>query len=161
MRATPDVFAHLTHLLMNLAGGKVCAVLEVRPQRYVPDVPPCCRRNMWLEHIVLCFQGRIQLDFPPPVGVSDSSDFARRPGAATCEPRWSLYEVGLGSGTSSARVFFVTVMNELVSIFSALESLHCVRAAHRQYWSCLKHAGITPTLFFFSFFIYSLNIPSH
>ena len=29
MCATPDVFAHLTHLLMNLAGGKVCAVLEV------------------------------------------------------------------------------------------------------------------------------------
>lgn len=30
MCATPDIFAHLTHLLMNLAGGKVCAVLEVR-----------------------------------------------------------------------------------------------------------------------------------
>lgn len=29
MRATPDIFAHLTHLLMNLADGKVCAVLEV------------------------------------------------------------------------------------------------------------------------------------
>uniref|UniRef100_A0A7N8YQW9 Histone deacetylase 10 n=1 Tax=Mastacembelus armatus TaxID=205130 RepID=A0A7N8YQW9_9TELE len=28
MCATPDIFAHLTHLLMNLAGGKVCAVLE-------------------------------------------------------------------------------------------------------------------------------------
>ncbi|KAM8861691.1 polyamine deacetylase HDAC10 [Synchiropus picturatus] len=28
MCATPDVFAHLTHLLMNLAGGRVCAVLE-------------------------------------------------------------------------------------------------------------------------------------
>uniref|UniRef100_A0AAY4DYU1 Histone deacetylase domain-containing protein n=1 Tax=Denticeps clupeoides TaxID=299321 RepID=A0AAY4DYU1_9TELE len=29
MCATPDVFAHLTHLLMSLAGGKLCAVLEV------------------------------------------------------------------------------------------------------------------------------------
>lgn len=29
MSASPDVFAHLTHLLMNLAGGKLCAVLEV------------------------------------------------------------------------------------------------------------------------------------
>uniref|UniRef100_A0A8C5A182 Histone deacetylase 10 n=1 Tax=Gadus morhua TaxID=8049 RepID=A0A8C5A182_GADMO len=29
MSATPDIFAHLTHLLMNLADGKVCAVLEV------------------------------------------------------------------------------------------------------------------------------------
>uniref|UniRef100_A0A087XZ48 Histone deacetylase 10 n=1 Tax=Poecilia formosa TaxID=48698 RepID=A0A087XZ48_POEFO len=28
MCATPDIFAHLTHLLMNLAGGKLCAVLE-------------------------------------------------------------------------------------------------------------------------------------
>lgn len=29
MSASPDVFAHLTHLLMNLAGGRLCAVLEV------------------------------------------------------------------------------------------------------------------------------------
>lgn len=28
MCATPEIFAHLTHLLMNLAGGKLCAVLE-------------------------------------------------------------------------------------------------------------------------------------
>ncbi|KAM4553730.1 polyamine deacetylase HDAC10 [Fundulus diaphanus] len=28
MCATPDIFAHLTHLLMNLAGGKLCAALE-------------------------------------------------------------------------------------------------------------------------------------
>ncbi|XP_054631717.1 polyamine deacetylase HDAC10 isoform X2 [Dunckerocampus dactyliophorus] len=28
MCATPDIFAHLTHLLMNLAGGKLCVVLE-------------------------------------------------------------------------------------------------------------------------------------
>ncbi|KAM4733489.1 polyamine deacetylase HDAC10 [Anableps anableps] len=28
MCATPDIFAHLTHLLMNLAGGKLCAILE-------------------------------------------------------------------------------------------------------------------------------------
>lgn len=28
MCASPDIFAHLTHLLMNLAGGKLCAVLE-------------------------------------------------------------------------------------------------------------------------------------
>ena len=32
MSATPDIFAHLTHLLMNLADGKVCAVLEVSEQ---------------------------------------------------------------------------------------------------------------------------------
>uniref|UniRef100_A0A674AWZ8 Histone deacetylase 10 n=1 Tax=Salmo trutta TaxID=8032 RepID=A0A674AWZ8_SALTR len=28
MCATPDIFAHLTHLLKSLAGGKLCAVLE-------------------------------------------------------------------------------------------------------------------------------------
>nr|XP_057931808.1 polyamine deacetylase HDAC10 [Doryrhamphus excisus] len=28
MCATPDIFAHLTHLLMNLAGGKLCLILE-------------------------------------------------------------------------------------------------------------------------------------
>lgn len=34
MCASPDVFAHLTHLLMNLAEGKLCAVLEVRLEVY-------------------------------------------------------------------------------------------------------------------------------
>uniref|UniRef100_A0A8C4HVZ4 Histone deacetylase 10 n=1 Tax=Dicentrarchus labrax TaxID=13489 RepID=A0A8C4HVZ4_DICLA len=33
MCASPDIFAHLTHLLMNLAGGKLCAVLEVRLEK--------------------------------------------------------------------------------------------------------------------------------
>lgn len=43
------------------------------------------------------------------------------------------------------RVF--TLENALLS-FSALESLQCVRSAHRQYWSCLSYAGITSTKFF-------------
>lgn len=30
MNATPDVFAHLTHFLMQLANGKLCVVLEVK-----------------------------------------------------------------------------------------------------------------------------------
>lgn len=29
MRATPECFAHLTKLLQVLAGGRICAVLEV------------------------------------------------------------------------------------------------------------------------------------
>lgn len=29
MQATPECFAHLTQLLQVLAGGRVCAVLEV------------------------------------------------------------------------------------------------------------------------------------
>lgn len=36
MCASPDIFAHLTHLLMNLAGGKLCAVLEVRLDVFTP-----------------------------------------------------------------------------------------------------------------------------
>lgn len=39
MCASPDIFAHLTHLLMNLAGGKLCAVLEVRLNVFIPKVP--------------------------------------------------------------------------------------------------------------------------
>lgn len=38
MCASPDIFAHLTHLLMNLAGGKLCAVLEVRLDVFTPEV---------------------------------------------------------------------------------------------------------------------------
>lgn len=39
MCASPDIFAHLTHLLMNLAEGKLCAVLEVRLDVFIPKVP--------------------------------------------------------------------------------------------------------------------------
>lgn len=46
MCATPDIFAHLTHLLMNLAGGKLCAVLEVRPRSIR-------NRHLWLFCIFL------------------------------------------------------------------------------------------------------------
>lgn len=45
MCASPDVFAHLTHLLMNLAGGKVCAVLEVRPRDNYDD-----NNTFYLQH---------------------------------------------------------------------------------------------------------------
>uniref|UniRef100_A0AAQ4S8F1 Histone deacetylase 10 n=1 Tax=Gasterosteus aculeatus aculeatus TaxID=481459 RepID=A0AAQ4S8F1_GASAC len=82
MCASPDVFAHLTHLLMNLAGGKLCAVLEVRPHmRYK------LAAILSMQHLVV---------------------------------KYCRSTVGL---------------NDL-----ALESLHCVRSAHRPYWSCLKHA---------------------
>lgn len=30
MNATPEVFAHLTHFLMQLAKGKLCVILEVK-----------------------------------------------------------------------------------------------------------------------------------
>jgi len=30
MNATPEVFAHLTHFLMQLANGKLCVILEVK-----------------------------------------------------------------------------------------------------------------------------------
>nr|XP_015207522.1 PREDICTED: histone deacetylase 10 [Lepisosteus oculatus] len=70
MCATPDVFAHLTHLLMPLAGGRLCVVLEV--------------------------------------GVLSDID----------ETLWNH------------------------SSLLAVESIQNVRAAHQQYWGCLKHIGV-------------------
>ncbi|XP_022611916.1 histone deacetylase 10 [Seriola dumerili] len=91
MCATPDIFAHLTHLLMNLAGGKLCAVLEGG-------------YNLTSLAQSVCQTVQTLLGDPAP-----------RPA--------NLY----GPCTS------------------ALESLHCARSAHRQYWSCLKHAADLPS----------------
>lgn len=46
MCASPDIFAHLTHLLMNLAGGKLCAVLEVRLEVSIPKVSHLHSRHL-------------------------------------------------------------------------------------------------------------------
>ncbi|XP_070828274.1 polyamine deacetylase HDAC10 isoform X2 [Chaetodon trifascialis] len=91
MCASPDVFAHLTHLLMNLAGGKVCAVLEGGYN--LTSLPQSVCQTV---HTLLGDPA------PPPANLD-----------SPCE--------------------------------SALESLHCVRAAHKKYWSCLKHAAELPT----------------
>ncbi|XP_059191347.1 polyamine deacetylase HDAC10 [Centropristis striata] len=91
MCASPDIFAHLTHLLMNLAGGKLCAVLEGG-------------YNLTSLHQSVCQTVQTLLGDPAP-----------RPANL--------------DGPST----------------SALESLHCVRSAHKQYWSCLKHAAELPT----------------
>ncbi|XP_034444998.1 polyamine deacetylase HDAC10 [Hippoglossus hippoglossus] len=91
MCATPDIFAHLTHLLMNLAGGKVCAVLEGG-------------YNLTSLAQSVCQTVQTLLGDPAP-----------RPANLQGPCR------------------------------SALESLHCARSAHRQYWSCLKHAADLPT----------------
>ncbi|XP_057693818.1 polyamine deacetylase HDAC10 isoform X1 [Corythoichthys intestinalis] len=86
MCATPDIFAHLTHLLMNLAGGKLCAVLEGG-------------YNLTSLSQSVCATVQTLLGDPAP-----------RP-------------ANLQSPSQSA-----------------VESIHCVRAAHRKYWSCLRHA---------------------
>lgn len=91
MRATPDVFAHLTHLLMNLADGKVCAVLEGGYN--LKSLP---------QSVCETVQTLLGDPLPPPVNLD-----------GPCQ--------------------------------SALESLHCARAAHRKYWSCLKHAADLPS----------------
>ncbi|XP_076588220.1 polyamine deacetylase HDAC10 [Chaetodon auriga] len=91
MCASPDIFAHLTHLLMNLAGGKLCAVLEGGYN--LTSLPQS-----------VCQTVQTLLGDPAPSPASLHGP---------CE--------------------------------SALESLHCVRAAHKQYWSCLKHAAELPT----------------
>uniref|UniRef100_A0A672HGP8 Histone deacetylase domain-containing protein n=1 Tax=Salarias fasciatus TaxID=181472 RepID=A0A672HGP8_SALFA len=82
MCATPDIFAHLTHLLMNLAGGKVCAVLEGG-------------YNLTSLSQSVCQTVQTLLGDPNP-----RPENLRSP----CQ--------------------------------SALESIHCVRWAHRRYWSC-------------------------
>ncbi|GLD58977.1 histone deacetylase 10 [Lates japonicus] len=91
MCATPDIFAHLTHLLMNLAGGKLCAVLE-GGYNLTSLAQSVCQTVQTLHGDPA----------PPPANLD-----------GPCK--------------------------------SALESLHCVRSAHRQYWSCLKHAADLPT----------------
>ncbi|KAG7230940.1 hypothetical protein INR49_024969 [Caranx melampygus] len=91
MCATPDVFAHLTHLLMNLAGGKLCAVLEGGYN--LTSLPQSVCQTV---HTLL-------------------GDPAPRPENLDGPCR------------------------------SALESLQCVRSAHRRFWSCLKHAADLPT----------------
>ncbi|XP_069551385.1 polyamine deacetylase HDAC10 [Brachyistius frenatus] len=92
MCATPDVFAHLTHLLMNLAGGKLCAVLE---------------------------------------GGYNLTSLAQ----SVCQTVQTL----LGDPV-------LQPANLSGPCKSALESVHCSRSAHRQYWSCLKHAADLPTV---------------
>ncbi|KAE8296068.1 hypothetical protein D5F01_LYC04820 [Larimichthys crocea] len=91
MCASPDVFAHLTHLLMNLAGGRLCAVLEGGYN--LTSLP---------QSVCQTVQTLLGDPAPPPTNLD-----------GPCQ--------------------------------SALESLHCVRSAHKQYWSSLKHAAELPT----------------
>ncbi|XP_013872266.1 histone deacetylase 10 isoform X2 [Austrofundulus limnaeus] len=90
MCATPEIFAHLTHLLMNLAAGKLCVVLEGG-------------YNLTSLAQSVCQTVHTLLGDPLPQ-LADLS----------CPCR------------------------------SSLESLQCSRSAHRQYWSCLKHAAALP-----------------
>uniref|UniRef100_A0A667YHR8 Histone deacetylase 10 n=1 Tax=Myripristis murdjan TaxID=586833 RepID=A0A667YHR8_9TELE len=89
MCATPDIFAHLTHLLMNLAGGKLCAVLEGG-------------YNLTSLAQSVCQTVQTLLGDPAPLPADLGGP---------CE--------------------------------SVLKSIHCVRSAHKQYWSCLKYTGTT------------------
>nr|XP_020480994.1 histone deacetylase 10 [Monopterus albus] len=91
MCATPDIFAHLTHLLMNLAGGKVCAVLE---------------GGYNLTSLAQSVCQTVQTLLGDPVPRPSNLD-------GPCK--------------------------------SALESLHCVRSAHRRYWSSIRHAADLPS----------------
>ncbi|XP_029901022.1 polyamine deacetylase HDAC10 [Myripristis murdjan] len=90
MCATPDIFAHLTHLLMNLAGGKLCAVLEGG-------------YNLTSLAQSVCQTVQTLLGDPAPLPADLGGP---------CE--------------------------------SVLKSIHCVRSAHKQYWSCLKYTADLP-----------------
>ncbi|KAM3870169.1 polyamine deacetylase HDAC10 [Diretmus argenteus] len=91
MCATPDIFAHLTHLLMNLAGGRLVAVLEGG-----------YNLTSLAQSVCQTVQTLLGDPAPPPSEL-------RGP----CE--------------------------------SALESIHCVRSAHKHYWACFKHTAHLPT----------------
>ncbi|XP_049579588.1 polyamine deacetylase HDAC10 isoform X5 [Syngnathus scovelli] len=90
MCATPDVFAHLTHLLMNLAEGKLCMVLEGG-----------YNLTSLGQSVCVTVQSLLGDPAPRPTNLQ-----------GPCQ--------------------------------STLESVQCVRAAHRKYWSCLKHAAEAP-----------------
>uniref|UniRef100_A0A4W5KZW0 Histone deacetylase 10 n=1 Tax=Hucho hucho TaxID=62062 RepID=A0A4W5KZW0_9TELE len=90
MCATPDIFAHLTHLLKSLAGGKLCAVLEGG-------------YNLTSLAQSVCQTVQTLLGDPAP----QTSELN-----GPCE--------------------------------SALESIQCVRSAHKPYWACLKHTVAPP-----------------
>lgn len=47
MNATPEVFAHLTHFLMQLACGKLCVILEVKTLETYSQRKGLCIRAMW------------------------------------------------------------------------------------------------------------------
>uniref|UniRef100_A0A6Q2WWC9 Histone deacetylase domain-containing protein n=1 Tax=Esox lucius TaxID=8010 RepID=A0A6Q2WWC9_ESOLU len=92
MCATPDIFAHLTRLLMSLAGGKLCAVLE---------------------------------------GGYNLTSLAQ----SVCQTVQTL----LGDPTPPT-----SELNGPCERFgSALESIQCVRSAHKPFWACLQHTGTT------------------
>ncbi|XP_036376025.1 polyamine deacetylase HDAC10 [Megalops cyprinoides] len=90
MCATPEIFAHLTHLLMPLAGGRLCAILE---------------------------------------GGYNLTSL----GQSVCQTVQTLL------GDPAPRLSGLNGPCQ-----SALESVRCVRAAHRQYWGCLKHTAEAP-----------------
>uniref|UniRef100_A0A674AXC5 Histone deacetylase 10 n=1 Tax=Salmo trutta TaxID=8032 RepID=A0A674AXC5_SALTR len=92
MCATPDIFAHLTHLLKSLAGGKLCAVLEGG-------------YNLTSLAQSVCQTVQTLLGDPAP----QTSELN-----GPCE--------------------------------SALESIQCVRSAHKPYWACLKHTASVPVI---------------
>ncbi|KAM9495781.1 polyamine deacetylase HDAC10-like isoform 1-T1 [Clarias gariepinus] len=85
MCASPEIFGHLTHLLMSLAGGRLCVVLEGG-------------YNLTSLAQSVCQTVQTLLGDPTPV----------------------LSDIG-------------------TPCHSALESVHNVRAAHKNHWCCLKH----------------------
>ncbi|KAJ7997887.1 hypothetical protein DPEC_G00216830 [Dallia pectoralis] len=90
MCATPDIYAHLTHLLMSLAGGKLCAVLEGG-------------YNLTSLAQSMCQTVQALLGDPAP-RTSELN--------GPCE--------------------------------STLESIQCVRSAHKSFWTCLQHTAALP-----------------
>lgn len=113
MLATPECFAHLTHLLQVLAGGRVCAVLEVtaargRAPRLEAGVPwevaamrggapawgPDPRALSCLGFLLL--PGWLPPGVPLPVCVHDGASAARRPCPALVRAHGAPWQVRAG-----------------------------------------------------------------
>eukprot|EP00069_Balaena_mysticetus_P000561 bmy_14625T0 len=121
MQATPECFAHLTQLLQVLAGGRVCAVLEV---------------------IVASWEGWLPPGVTLAVRVHDGASAAGRPcpapvGAhgAACQVRGAgRRRVGRARGGRPG-------LTDPASPRSALESIQSVRVAQAPHWMSLQQQG--------------------
>lgn len=103
MGASPEIFAHLTQLLMPLASGRMCAVLEVSQfqisnfgsfyfQSCICSFHICVLFNTILVFFPH-FLGWVQPDFSGPISLPDCPNSSWRSGPRTVRTQWPLWEV--------------------------------------------------------------------
>lgn len=158
MLATPECFAHLTQLLQVLAGGRVCAVLEVtaargrapRPEAGMPSEVAAARGGApaWGPDppalscfCFLLFPGRLPPGVPLPVCVHDGASAAGRPCPALVRAHGAPWQVRGREEGGWEGPGWEAGPHYPASPCSALESLQCVRAAQAPHWVSLQQQG--------------------